>query len=540
MRKRALSGVVGGVVGAAGVIAVLTLLSRIAGLLRKLAQSWAMSDGAVATAYDTANTVPNVLFEVAAGGALAGAVIPLISKFLVRGEKDKLDRTASALVTWLLVIGVPISGLVAVFSHFIVTALFGSGSDPEVIHLAATLLGMFALQIPFYGLSVVFTGILQAHKHFVLPALSPFLSSLVVIVVFLSYSKVVEFGTAPQAVPWSAIALLGWGTTAGVLVFSLPQLIPVMKLVRLRFTLRFPPGVARHTVRLASAGFGALAAQQIAILAIMYASNSQGNIGTYNAFNYAFSIFMVPYAVLAVPVATAVFPRISAAVESVNHATDAHDSQQGKEKLVALVSTSTRLVIGLGMVAAVLLAVLAEPAKIVIDLGRDIAGLEIAMEAMAAALVGYSVLYHGARVLYALDAGKRVIFVNTCAWGAVCLTLFAGIVAHVHGRTPTLVLVGGALTLGMCVGTLLMIRAIKVELGAGAVHRFARTILLLLIILSPLAFVTKLLTGWLLQLGNYSIMAAFGTAVVVGIIVLAGGMLGIFLADRRAFSALRK
>ena len=51
-----------GFAGAAGVIALLTVFSRFAGLLRKLAQSWAVSDGTVATAYDTANTVPNVLF----------------------------------------------------------------------------------------------------------------------------------------------------------------------------------------------------------------------------------------------------------------------------------------------------------------------------------------------------------------------------------------------------------------------------------------------------------------------------------------------
>ncbi|MFC5370202.1 murein biosynthesis integral membrane protein MurJ [Arcanobacterium bovis] len=528
--KRAL----GGVVGAAGIIAILTLLSRIAGLLRKLAQSWAMSDGAVASAYDTANTVPNVLFEVAAGGALAGAVIPLMSKFLARGDKEKLDQTASALISWLLLIGLPISLLVAIFSHQIVGLLFGSDSAPQIVNLASVLLAMFALQIPFYGLSVVFTGILQAHKRFILPALSPLLSSVVVIAVFLSYAKTVGFGTEPSELPWRSILLLGWGTTAGVLIFSLPQLIPVLKLVRLRFTLNFPPGVARHTMRLAGAGFGALVAQQIAIIAIMYTSNSQGNVGTYNAFNYAFSIFMVPYAVLAVPVATAVFPRISAAVEN------ASITKQNRDALESLVSTSTRLVVALGMVAAVLLAVLAEPAKIVIDLGRDIEGLEVAMTAMSGALVGYSVLYHGARVLYGLDAGKRVITVNSLAWGTVCVVLLSGIVTDIHGRVPTLILIGAALTAGMCVGALLIVLAIRAELGPGATEHLMRTVLLLLTILAPVAIVTKLLTDWLLKIGGYSIASAFGTAVVVGVIVLAGGLAAIFLADRRALLSLRK
>ncbi|WP_124054749.1 murein biosynthesis integral membrane protein MurJ [Arcanobacterium ihumii] len=524
----------GGVVGAAGLIAVLTLLSRIAGLLRKLAQSWAMSDGAVATAYDTANTVPNVLFEIAAGGALAGAVIPLISGFLARNAKKELEDTASALVTWLLAIGLPVSIIVALASGPITLTLFGSGSSPEITSLAASLLAMFSLQVPFYGLSVVFTGILQAHKRFMLPALSPLLSSIVVIFVFLIYAKTVGFGTQPQDVPWSAVMLLGWGTTAGVLVFSLPQLIPVLKVVRLRLNFSFPPGVAKHTLRLAGAGFGALVAQQIAIVVILYTSNSQGDIGTYNAFNYAFSIFMVPYAVLAVPVATAVFPRISSEVELVK------SELKDNSALLSIVSSSTRLVIGLGMVAAVLLAVLAEPAKIVIDLGRDITGLELAMRAMSGALIGYSLLYHGARVLYALDAGKRVIRVNSLAWGAVCIVLIAGIMLGVEGRINTLNLIGTALTIGMTIGAVCVVVAIRRELGSAATYRVGRTTALLFLILAPVAVATKYVASWMLTLGNFSIAVAFGTAAVIGIVVLGCGLLALYLADRGALVSLRK
>ena len=84
----------GSVAGAAGTIAILTLLARLVGFVRTWAQNGALGDTLAGEAYSTANTVPNVLFEVAAGGALAGAVIPLVSGFLAKGMREDVDRTA--------------------------------------------------------------------------------------------------------------------------------------------------------------------------------------------------------------------------------------------------------------------------------------------------------------------------------------------------------------------------------------------------------------------------------------------------------------
>ncbi len=65
-----------GLAGAAAMIAVITVVSRVLGFGRWLAQAYAVGAGSIGDAYNTANTLPNVLFEVAAGGALAGALVP--------------------------------------------------------------------------------------------------------------------------------------------------------------------------------------------------------------------------------------------------------------------------------------------------------------------------------------------------------------------------------------------------------------------------------------------------------------------------------
>ncbi|WP_353067055.1 lipid II flippase MurJ [Arcanobacterium hippocoleae] len=222
MTKKAVKGFA----GAAGLIAILTVFSRLAGLARKLAQSWAMSDGTVASAYDTANTVPNVLFEVAAGGALAGAVIPLIAGYVSRQQHDRLSQTVSALISWILLVGIPVAVIVGLTAYPLVSVLFGPATDPAVISLSATLLQIFAIQIPLYGLSVVFTGVLQAHGKFGLPALAPLLSSIAVILSFSAYAYYFGADIAASEVDYIGVLILGLGTTFGVVIFRCHRFCP--------------------------------------------------------------------------------------------------------------------------------------------------------------------------------------------------------------------------------------------------------------------------------------------------------------------------
>lgn len=511
------------VASAAGLIAVLTLLSRVMGLVRKLAQSAAVSDSPIASAYDTANTVPNVLFEVAAGGALAGAVIPLISRFLAKKLSADASQTASALLTWILIISTPIVILVVFFARPIVALLLGSGSDPAIVDVATDLLRIFAIQVPLYGVSVVLTGVLQAHKKFFLPALSPLLSSFVVTAAFLFYAT--EFGPeiGIDELTRTGTYILGWGTTAGVVLFSLPQIIPVMRLEKIRFTTHFPPGVARHTLRLAGAGLAALLAQQVAILVIMWTANSLGDGGTYATFNYAFSIFMVPYAVFAVPVATAVFPRIS-------EATDLNQT----ELLRRLVSDSTRTVFSMGVLAAGLLFSLAPTAKIVLELGNPIDGLDIAMKWMAPALIGYSLLYHGARVLYALDAGKRVVISNSIAWGVTIFALLLVRLFDASDREATLQAIGLSLTVGMTVGIVTTFVAISREIDGEAFTGVSTQ----LVSVTGFVLLGTVVATWLVDIilvaMHHSFISAIAAAAVGGAVVAGSCLIGVKLGKTKS------
>src|SRR5690606_26280852 len=246
-----------GLLGAAAMIAVVTVVARVLGFVRSLVFGATVGFDAVGDAYNAANTLPNVVFEIAAGGALAGAVVPVLAVPLARGMRADVDRTASALVGWVLAVLVPLAAVLAALAH----PLAGLVSrEAEGRALVAGLLAVFAVQVPLYGLAVVLSGVLQAQKKFVWPAFAPVMSRLVVIGSYLAFAAVADGAqTDPAQLSAAAFGWLAWGTTAGVAALSLPLLVPVRRSgVRLRPTLRFPAGTGRRVRSLAAAGLGGL------------------------------------------------------------------------------------------------------------------------------------------------------------------------------------------------------------------------------------------------------------------------------------------
>ncbi|MHB1990151.1 murein biosynthesis integral membrane protein MurJ [Actinotignum schaalii] len=521
--------VLGTALGAAGTIAILTLLSRAMGFVRAWVQNGALGDSLAGEAYSTANTVPNVLFEIAAGGALAAAVIPLVSGFLAKALAAEVSRTASALLTWVLAIGIPVAGLVTLGARPIMEVLLGADSPAASVDFAATLLRIFAWQIPLYGLSVVCTGLLQAHKKFVLPALAPLLSSVTVIITFLIFTELAAGNQHdPARISRTALYVLAWGTTAGVAVFSLPQLIPVLRRITLRPTFRFPPGVGRRALRLSGAGLAGLLAQQIQIIAVMLFANARGDVGTYPVFTFANQLYMVPYAVLAVPIATAVFPRLAEAA-----------AIPGRPGLARITARSSRLVFDIGLLCVALLVAVAEPAQALFAVARPVAHMDIAMLAMAPALLGYAFIYHGSRVLYAVEAARAVIIVNSAAWLSVVVVLIGAAGLGVRGRTEVLISIGAAMSVGMTVGGIGHILAIRRAVGPGALRGVGYSLRIVLpaaVLAGGVGYATgrAILRWW-----GEGALGALGATGAAGALTLAIGGVALYLVDRRALRLAR-
>ncbi len=526
------SGIVAGLAGAAALIALVNVASRLVGFGRWLAMLNQVGTESVANAYSSANTLPNILFEVVAGGALAGAVVPLVAAPLARSLRQEVDRTASALLGWALAVLLPVAGVVALAARPLVSLVMVGKPGPEV-DLAATFLAAFALQIPLYGVGVVLTGVLQAQRRFLAAALAPLLNSLVVIAVFFAFGAQVSGARDdPAAVPAAATALLGWGTTAGVAVMSLPLLWPVHRSgVRLRPTLRFPDGVAARARALAVAGLGALLAQQVSMLAALVTANMHGGPGTYPVFLSAQAVYFLPYAVLAFPIATAALPRLAERA--------ATGDADGFASLTARTTRALLVVSGLGAGALVAVAPAVEDLFDVVARG-DVGGMAVGLTWMAPGLLGFALILHLSRALYSLHRGRAAGVATAAGWLVVAVVAVVAVPLLASGerdQVATLRGLGLATTVGMTVAGAGLLVSVARAAGGGAVAGLRRTGAVLAVGAASGGCVGRLVTDAVTGDGIVAALAAgLAGALTCGVVLLAVAWAG----DRGALRALRE
>ncbi|GAA3222381.1 murein biosynthesis integral membrane protein MurJ [Oerskovia jenensis] len=459
--------------GAALMITVVTIASRLVGFARSLVMASAVGTEGIGTAYTSANILPNVLFEVAAGGALAGAVVPLLAGPIARGARVDVSKIASALLGWTLLVLVPLGALLAALAYPIAYVLMAK--HPDLVDVTALFVRVFALQIPMYGFAVILGGILQAHKRFFWQAFAPLVSSLVVIGVYLVFAGMADGDQNDvAALSSSAIAWLGWGTTLGVAALALPLVVPVARTgTRLRPTLRFPGGEGVRARNLAFAGVGALVAQQVSVLAAMYAANTFGPEATFPTYFYAQQVYLLPYAVLAFPLATSAFPRLAEHV--------AQGSHELFDRLLASTTRTLLLVSGVGVAALVAASAAVESVFAVVADG-SVEGLGVATAAMAPGIVGFALILHLSRALYVLDRQRAAVVATASGWGVVAVLAVVGPAVLGEGaQVRVLALLGLATAVGMSVAGLLLLLAVRRHAGPEAVRGVPRTLAVLVV-----------------------------------------------------------
>ncbi|MDN5899550.1 MAG: hypothetical protein L0H74_05725 [Brachybacterium sp.] len=459
----------------AGVILAVTIFARILGFVRYLVFGASIGAGDVGTAYTTANMLPNVLFEVAAGGVLAAVVVPLIAGLVPEGDpadhvgaetsgatattktgtvaatatattrtpdpaSEQLatgtghvageertaaegaaltDRIVSTLLTWTLLGTGALAALVILFSGPLAQLLLAADAPGESgVPLGAALLRIFAFQLPLYGISVVLAAYLQARKRFFWPAMMPLLSSVTVMISYRVYAHLVPPVATATTISQGAVWWLGWGTTAGVATMSLPVVVMSLRSgLNLRPSLTMPPGFGRRALALGGAGLGTVGAQQLVLALVMLLAMRAGGVGTLPVFQYGQALYLLPYAVLVVPLVTSVFPHL-AELRLVG-------DRSGFAKVAA---ASVRTVMAVSVVGAAMLLA-AGPAleqffRLIDRAGAT--GVGSTTAALALGLVGFAVATQCTRILSAALRARDALLVGSLGWlvaGVVILVL---------------------------------------------------------------------------------------------------------------------
>lgn len=517
-----------GVAGGAMLIGAITVLARVVGFAKQYAFAQTVGTNCLSTAYMTANHIPNIVFEVVAGGALAGMVVPVLAGPAERGSRERVGWIGSALLTWVVVVLVPLGALVALLAGPVIGLFFGTslpGCDVDAVSAVATrMLVVFAPQIPLYGVAVVLYGTLQAYKRFAGPAVAPLVSSIVVIVAYLLFVPLSGGTSDPATVPGAAELALSVGTSLGVLSLVVAVVGPVGRLgLRWRPTLRFPDGVAAQVRRLALAGIAGLLAQQAAMIVVLVLSNNAIGNGAIVIYNYAWAIYLVPYAVLAVPIATSAFPRLAA--------------QAGDPAaFAALAARTTRAVVLVSGLAAGVLAAASGPGAVVFLARKSQVPhdqLAVAIALFAPGLVGYGLIAHLTRVLYAAGRGRAVATGTVAGWGVVMVaqTVFVLLL-------PDEWKVGGmalGMSVGMSVGGAMLLGSVVRARGSLAVAGLGRAGGAAVAggVLGYLAGAG--VVGWL---GVSGIWPNVGAAVLAAVVALAVGAAVVALVDREDAGAV--
>ncbi|HEY1280809.1 MAG TPA: lipid II flippase MurJ [Acidimicrobiales bacterium] len=442
-------------------ISFFTLLSRLSGFVRILVVTAILGTTALGDIYETANLVPNLLFELFAAGSVQAVMVPALVQADEREGRAAGESLANAVLGWLLAtLGAVV--VVAFVGAPLLMRLLTAGEPDAALRSAKASLGsrflaIFVVQLLFYAVGLVATALLQARRHFVAPAVAPLFNNVVVITAYLIFAGL-RHGAAPSlSVSALQTAVLAGGTTLGVAVFtSVPAIAAARRGVRWRPTLRRDPAVARLARQGAWAG-AYLGLTQLLTLGVVVLGN--GASGTVARFTFAFTFFELPFALLAVPVATARFPAMSSAVVA------GDQTRLGQLVGDGVVTT----VVGCSAASAALLT-LAWPLVRLTAYGH-VAGAAVAplahtLAAFAPGLVGYGLFYLLTRVRYAQGDVRSPTLANAlvAASGLVAMVVGVAMVADSERAAALAAAFGGAHLLGAVVLWVITARSLTIRL----------------------------------------------------------------------------
>ncbi len=293
-------------------LSALTMVSRVLGLLRDHFQAVFFGTGPVATAWEIAYMLPNMLRNLLAEGVLSQAFIPVYSDELKK-SKEEASRAAGVVLLFILIgLGLLVTGVIFFLPWFI--PLYTGKTAGE----AALTISLSQVMFPFIltvSLTAIFSGISNTHNRYVVPALSPILLNIIFITGFLIL-KPLHFDSQTNA-SW-----LSWVVVAGGTVQLLFQAVYVYKDGDgpvFNWNFRHPALIKIFSL-MAPAVIGASLFQLNQLIDVALASYFiPEETGAVPALRYAHRLIQLPTGIIGVAVATTILPALVNSIRN-NHA----------------------------------------------------------------------------------------------------------------------------------------------------------------------------------------------------------------------------
>jgi putative peptidoglycan lipid II flippase len=408
----------------AALVALLLAFDKLLGVVREAAVGRAFGATAEMDAYIAAFEIPEGLNTVVAGAALTTALIPLLASVASRGDRSSVWRLFSTVINWVLAIVGASSVVAAALARPIIVAVApGFAAETDQVLLATQLMRLVLIQTLIFSASTVVTSAVQAHEHFLLPAMSP---------LFYTVGRI--FGALVLA-PRFGIFGLAWGGLAGAVAHLLIKL-PWMIGHRARWMFSWSHPELPRLLKLMGPRMLGMGVTYVSfVLPTTYGSLlPEGAIASYD---YAWKLMQLPETVLATAVGTVVFPTLASIADSGD-----------RDGLRRTFSWALRLILVLCIPAAVGLLVLGRPlTELFLQRGAFDAQatdrVYWALQFFAIGLVTHGVLEVVARLFYAqrdmwtplwaalaglaVNAGLGWLLLPELAHGAIALSNSLGV-----------------------------------------------------------------------------------------------------------------
>jgi putative peptidoglycan lipid II flippase len=388
------------------IIAVFFGLEKILGFGRNLLIARVFGLSQELDAFNAANNIPDLVFALISGGALAMAFIPVLSEYRETKPKTEMWGLFSQVANAVFLVTAAVSILVALFSNQLVSWEIGiaPGFGAEQKTLVADLMRLNLIATLLFSLGGLAIAGLQAQQHFLVPALAPSMYDIGSLIGILILAPEKGFQIGPITLPAFGLGVYGlvYGVVLGAALFLLIQIPALFKFgFRWQAKLKIKDPGFLQVVRL-------MAPRVLTVFFIQLVFIMQDNLasrlptGAVTALVYGWLFMQLPESLIGTALGTALLPTLSEQI--------ANREVDGYRKSI---ETVIRVITGLMIPIAVILALNLEP--VIALLGFDAAGTKLVLWTVRAYLVGllgHSLLEVSARSFYARQNAKTPLLAS--------------------------------------------------------------------------------------------------------------------------------
>jgi putative peptidoglycan lipid II flippase len=511
---------------AAVIVGVAYVLSNLTGLGQRIIVTSRFGTSVEYDAFNAAFRIPDLLFSLLAGGALASAFIPTFTTRLSRNQQKLAWRLAAYVGGLVFAIMSVVAVLAALFAPLLVKTIIAPGFNEEAVALTVALMRMMLVSTVIFGVSGLMMGVLQSNNNFIAPAIAPSLYNIGIIFGALALKDQGIYGVAQGVVIGAVLHL----------AVQIPALIGLLRQYKRNLRSEIGDSNAGHqskiqnpksqtsspqspiphselrtdvrnVINLMLPRIVGLGAVQVNLIVTIALASNMGE-GAISALNIAFATLILPQAAIAQAIATVLFPTISA-----------HAARGERAEFGTALTRAINVVIALSAPAAIGLILLGQPLiRMLFERNtfssQSTAAVAFALVWYGVGLVGHSALEIVTRGFYALHDTLHPVILSVASMVLnVALSLILAGVFSAHHLPPY-----GGLALANSIATALETLALYALLARRVPEmNMMQTVVASLKSTLASAIMAAVLVGWLQLAGTGNLPALLAIGIGIGV-----------------------